>query len=423
MAALAERPGDRADLFLERTLETVWRSGSASPAITARSEEGLAARLVRDGRSYLVSADELSSEALAQVLRGAARAQPRSSPPPAPLAIGPSEPAPAPQILGAFASEVEAALRARLVAFPLRLAVREHRRAVQVVGTRLVPEASLERFWSVAAETPWGGRGRLLARLAPEEAQELAESLTRLFRAREAPPPPPGRHPVLLSPQATAVFLHEAIAHSLEADLLALAGGPEAMIGVELAPSWMTVLDDPSAAPAGLARATDDEGLPVLRRFLLRQGRVEQPLADADSAEAHPSLLPGAGWRGSRHLPPSPRSRFLEMLPGDLGLAQLLRRAEGGLWVGEIERGALDPASGRVTLALGAVQRIRGAERAEAVGACRLAGGLAELLAAAAAAGHESTLAGAGWCAKGGQRLAVWAKAPSLLLAEAEIVP
>ena len=35
--------------------------------------------------------------------------------------------------------------------------------------------------------------------------------------------------------------------------------------------------------------------------------------------------------------------------------------------------------------------------------------------------GEEAQVAGAGWCAKGGQRRAVWATAPSLVLAAMEI--
>jgi hypothetical protein len=40
-----------------------------------------------------------------------------------------------------------------------------------------------------------------------------------------------------------------------------------------------------------------------------------------------------------------------------------------------------------------------------------------ELLAAVTAVGADPQPAGAGWCAKGGQRRAVWATAPSLVLA------
>jgi predicted Zn-dependent protease len=55
------------------------------------------------------------------------------------------------------------------------------------------------------------------------------------------------------------------------------------------------------------------------------------------------------------------------------------------------------------------------------VGACRLRGRLADLLGAVVAVGGEARLAGAGWCAKGGQKLPVWAHTPSIHLAGATL--
>ncbi|HXO21103.1 MAG TPA: hypothetical protein VOA87_14405, partial [Thermoanaerobaculia bacterium] len=64
-----------------------------------------------------------------------------------------------------------------------------------------------------------------------------------------------------------------------------------------------------------------------------------------------------------------------------------------------------------------------GGAPAEAVGPCRLRGRVADLLSAVGGIGREARPAGAGWCAKGGQKLAVWATAPALRLSGAEIVP
>jgi len=421
VAALAEAPGDWADVYLEWREEAVWSGGERAPGLEVRRDEGVAVRLVRDGHTYLASGDELSPRVLADALRRAARAQPRTAlPEPRLAAAGPAAPVDTAP-LAEFHDQVFAGLRQRLLAFPLRLSVRSHRRWVQVVGSRLAAPGEEERFWSAVADTPWGQRGRLLPELSGAAAEELAETLARLFRSREAPAVAPGRMPIVLAPQATAIFLHEAVAHALEADLLEGAGKPEAALGFEMGPVQLSVLDDPRAAPLGLARETDDEGLPVVRRWLLRAGRVEQPLADACAAQAYPRLLPGAGWRGSRHLPPAPRSRFLELVPGDLPPSLLLRRAEGGLAVSEVVRGGLDPATGLVTLELAGVARIRGGAVAEPCAPCRLRGRLADLLGAVAGVGNDLMPAGAGWCAKGGQRLPVMARAASLLLAEAEI--
>ncbi len=97
--------------------------------------------------------------------------------------------------------------------------------------------------------------------------------------------------------------------------------------------------------------------------------------------------------------------------------------AEGGLFLTEASHGSLDPLSGEFSLWLPYARRIRGGEPGEAVGPCRLVGRVAELLASIAAVAREARPAGAGWCAKGGQRLPVWATAPALRIEDAEVTP
>lgn len=422
LAQVAEQAGDRVDLFLERREEAELPGDERRPGVALVREQGLAVRLVREGRSYLASADAVDGQTFADAVRRAARALPRTALPEPPLAEPPWDEAPHLPELAAFAEAVREALRSRLVAFPLRLRVRRHRRWVQVLGPRLLAPAERETFYSAVGETPWGRRGRLLPELGAAAAAELAEALAELFRARGAAPPPRARLPVVLAPHAAAVFLHEAVAHALEADLLALGGHPEAAIGFDLAGAGLSLLDDPAAGPETVRRSTDDEGTPVARRWLLRGGRVEQPLADAYWAGVHPRLLPGAGWRGSRHELPAPRCRHLEAVPGELPPASLWRRAEGGLVISEVDRGALDPRSGSVTLEVSSARRVRDGAPAEPVGRCRLRGRVADLLGAVAGVGHDLVDGGAGWCAKGGQRLPVWARTSSLLLGEVEVV-
>ncbi len=195
---------------------------------------------------------------------------------------------------------------------------------MQVVGPRLVAGAESETFYSCTVESSWGRYGVLLPRLDAAAVEETAAAVVALFRARQAAPPAPFQGPAVLGPAAVAVLLHEAVAHALEADTLAQGGNPEAAVGVSMAAACLDVLDDPGAAPEGVRRSTDDEGAPVVRRWLLRGGVVEQPLADALWARTSPVLLPGAGRRGTRHLPPGPRSSHLEILPGEATEADLL---------------------------------------------------------------------------------------------------
>ncbi len=416
LAQVADGEGDLADVYFERRERVELPPADEALGLRVWQEQGLAVRLVRGGHSWLASRDSIDASSFQQAVRQVARALPAASYPGFRLEV---EPPRAPVEAGEvqrFPAAVQRLLKERLVGFPLRLTVRRHRRWLRVVGTELAGEPQSERFYSCQARMPWGRHGVVLRRLDPACAAEMVDGLVELFRARDAPPPPPGRHTVVLSPQAAAVLLHEAVAHALETDTLALGGRPEAAVGVRIGPEHLAVLDDPAALPEPIRRTCDDEGMPVVRRWLVRAGTVEQPLADRYAASTSASLIPGAGRRGGRHQPPVPRSTHLEVVAGEAAEGGLMAAGEGGLYAPLAERGALDPLRGDFSLQLPVTRRIRDGRPQEYLGPARLEGRVAELLGAVAVVGDKPRFAGAGWCAKGGQRMAVWATVPELLL-------
>ncbi len=423
LAAVADQPDDGAEVYFERRLELELPPGDSGPGLRERREEGLAVRLVRGGRAWSAGRDRIAPDELASALRQVARALPAAAAE-ARFALEPwSAPLPRAE-LEAFAGELDRALRRRHAAFPLRLTARWQRRDLLVVGPLWSVAPEREAFFSLEVELPWGRYGALAPRLDGDEAERVAQALVGRFRAREALPPAAGRPPLLLAPAATAVLLHEAVAHALEADLLALSGRPEAAIGTALGPVGFSVLEDPTRAPAGVERTTDDEGQPVVRRWLLRDGRVEQPLSDLRFARRSAALSPGAGFRAGRHSPVRPRSHHLELLAGETAPAALAALAADGLAVAELDAGRLDPRSGEVVLHAPCGRRLDAGGRAgEAVGSFTIRCRLAELLAAVVAVGAAAEVAGAGWCAKAGERRAVWATAPALVVAGLEVTP
>ena len=185
-------------------------------------------------------------------------------------------------------------------------------------------------------------------------------------------------------------------------------GRPDAAIDVQMGSSSLDLLDDPTSGPEGLRRRTDDEGAPVLRRWLLRRGVVSQPLADRRWVRRSDRLSSGAARRQSRHLGPVPRSLHLELLPGTASTAELAGQVTGpGLYAAEASQGSLDPLTGEFSLTIAHGRRIDGGEIGDRVGRFVVRGQVSEALGRVVGIGSRAVVAGAGWCAKGGQRLPV----------------
>ncbi len=423
LSQIADRPADLADAFFELSEVIELAPEDRSPCLRVWRESGLAIRLLRDGRTWLAGRDRIDGEAFRDALRRVARAMPRAPyPQPALESHRWQDPPRAPEVLE-FPAAVDRALRARRLDVPVRLTVCRHRRWLRVIGTRLASGTERESFYSLRAETPGARFGSLFSELGGEAADEVARHLVHLERAREAAPPAAGRGVTILGASATAVLLHEAVAHALEADTLAQGGHPEAAIGVRLGSELLDVFDDPSSSPESVRRSADDEGFPVARRCLLRAGVVEQPLCDTAWAGRSDVLTAGAGRRSNRHRPPSPRSTHLELVPGETSRSTLLAEAEGGLYLPVAERGRLDPLTGEFVLFFPYGRRIRNQVPGPPVGPCSMRGRVSDLLDKVTGIGAQARPGGAGWCAKGGVKLPVWATCPELLLDGVEISP
>ncbi len=424
LSQIADRPDDLADAYFERLEEIELPPEGSEPGIRVRRESGLAIRLLRDGHTWLAGRDGIDNERFAEALRRVARALP-SAPYPVPD-LGRDvwlEPASAPEV-----QELPALFQKALRSYhgdigTIPITVRRHRKWVRVVGSHLASSTEHEQFYSVAARMDGARYGGLFETLDATTIEQIASSVVRIRAAREAEVPESGPHSCVLGPSATAILLHEAVAHALEADILARGGHPEAAIGVQMASPLLSVFDDPTNGPKPVRRKADDEGHPTSRRCLLRRGVVEQPICDAAWARRSDLLLAGAGRRGDRHDAPGPRSSHLELIPGDETTADLLAEAEGGLYLPEVESGHLDPMTGELTLHFPYGRRIQDGTPGASVGPCAIHCHVTDLLTRVEAVGRESRSGGAGWCAKSGILMPVWATAPHIRLAEVEVYP
>ena len=414
LARLKAHPSEHLEGFFERLETALYRPGGTRDRLHLRREQGLSVRSLEAGASRMASADVISGQAFASCCDRVTGTAGSIGTPPR-IRVGRWPPLRIAEIERA-ARQLERAVNRRRVGFPMDVTVRRHRRQVQVLHGRMSAPSQFEEYFSLRVKTPWGTWGGLLPSLEDEDLDPVAACLVDRLRSRNLPAHTDTPRIIVLGPCAAAVMLHEVVAHTLEADTLALTGAPESVVGLKLADAHLDVVDDPRQAPDRCGRSSDDEGTPVIARWLLRRGRVRQPLADLSWAGSHQRLVPGAARRANRHLLPGPRTTHLELLPSDLPDAELFREAAGGLYIGEFESGALNPFDGGCVLRAPCARRIGSSGPVDFVGPVQIRSRTVDLLAAVTAVGDRPLAAGAGWCAKDGALLPVWARSPSLRL-------
>ena len=156
--------------------------------------------------------------------------------------------------------------------------------------------------------------------------------------------PPSVDLPVLMSGQAAGVFVHECIAHPLEADHFEnswLARGQYSL------PDELSVADDGTRIDMSGYCPVDDEGQLGRRTFLIRDGRVQSLMHSARTAAAL-GVEPTANGRAlDWRYPALPRCTNTIVLPGTLTDEELFSRIPLGLYIEEV-----GDASGGDTFAL-----------------------------------------------------------------------
>ena len=119
-------------------------------------------------------------------------------------------------------------------------------------------------------------------------------SALRLLKAGRAPS---GKLPLIADRDLTGVYIHEALGHPCEADLVAAGDSClDGKLGQKIGNDIVTVVDDPTMRGGYGAYPIDDEGLDVREKTLIKNGILTDYLNHRETAH-HFGIEPNAGAR------------------------------------------------------------------------------------------------------------------------------
>jgi TldD protein len=240
-----------------------------------------------------------------------------------------------------------------------------------------------------------------------------------------APMPPPGTYPAVLDPELIGLFLHEALGHASEGDLVSTKESVlEGRLGSSIANELVTVYDDGGVA-GGYLVPFDDEGVPKGKTTVVEKGKLQGFLLSRDTA-TELGLEPTGNARAQNfEHKPIVRMTNVYMQPGELPFEELIKGIDYGFYIrgrGSLG-GQVDVGGGTFTFRAGPSYVIEKGELKQMVRGVNFAGKVLETLKTIDAVGKDFSISTSvfGGCGKDGQMAKVGDGGPHVRLGKITI--
>jgi len=223
----------------------------------------------------------------------------------------------------------------------------------------------------------------------------------RAFELLKASPPPSGEMDVIVDPELTGVFVHEALGHAVEADLVrrgesVLAG----KLGERIAAADLNVVDDPTLPGKFGSYPYDDEGVEARRVEIIKDGVLLNYLNDRETS-GHFDLEPNGHARAESYShQPLVRMSNTYVEPGDYSFDEILEGFNGLYLLGD-RGGEVDTTNGTFTFGAKLGYVVERGEIKEPVRDVALSGKILDVLRNVRAIGNDTRVEFPGHCWKG----------------------
>jgi len=247
-------------------------------------------------------------------------------------------------------------------------------------------------------------------------AEKAGRTAAELLHARQ---PEGGIMPCVLDPELAGVFIHEAVGHAAEADLVLenssiLAG----KIGEQIASQHVTVYDDPTISEYGYY-PFDAEGVPAKRTTLIDCGVLSSYLHSRETA-GRLGGSSGGNARAQGCAIPIPRMSNTFIANRDMGFEEIIEELRDGVYLKGSRGGQVNTGEGifQFNAELGYV--VRNGEICEMLRDVSLSGQTLEILKNITAVGDDLAFH-SGRCGKSGQAVPVSDGSPHILVNRAMV--
>ena len=224
----------------------------------------------------------------------------------------------------------------------------------------------------------------------------------RAVRQLEATSVKGGKYTVILDPYLAGVFIHEAFGHLSEADFVYENPSMQKLLilGKPLGIEQLNVIDDATLDNLPGSIKYDDEGVPGQRKYLIKNGVLQQRLHSLETAGKMQETPTGNARAIRANYPPIVRMTNTAIEPGNTSFEEMIGDIDEGVYAVRMLGGQTN--GEMFTFAAAEGYMIRQGKIAEPVSDVTLSGNVFQTLKDIEAIGND-TLYTSGGCGKGGQ--------------------
>ncbi|HUY85921.1 MAG TPA: TldD/PmbA family protein [Acidimicrobiales bacterium] len=254
------------------------------------------------------------------------------------------------------------------------------------------------------------------------DAEEIArQAALRAIGKLSAVPAPTGPVSVVIKGGSGGILFHEACGHGLEADHIVKGSSVYAgKLGEKVASSMVTLVDDGTMMVEWGTSRIDDEGRPVQRNVLIKDGVLTDYMWDHTLAVKEGRESSGNGRRQSYQHLPMVRMTNTYILAGPDDPDEIVAQTERGVYVAKLGGGQVNTATGDFVFGMVEAYMIEGGKITQPLRDANLIGNGPDVLTKIDAVGNDFSTT-PGTCGKDGQSVPVGCGQPTLRVTEVTI--